>query len=97
VLTRPVCSAQGGFIISPMAGGLRAAGLVELGGTAAPPVAARFDQLEGATRDLLAPGAAAALGDRQRRCDWLGFRPTLPDALPVGTGASRWPHHPPHV
>ena len=31
VLTRPVCTPEGGFIVTPMSGGVRAAGLVELG------------------------------------------------------------------
>ena len=87
LLTRPVCTPEGGFIITPMAGGIRAAGLVEFGGTAAPPVASRFEQLEGYTKSLLGEEAAAALGTRAAECDWLGFRPSLPDALPV-IGAS---------
>ena len=91
LLTRPVCTPEGGFIVTPMSGGIRAAGLVELGGTAAPPVAARFEQLEGFTKDLLVAEAAAALGPRAAECDWLGFRPTLPDALPVIGRASGVP------
>ena len=82
-LTRPVCSVDGGFIATPMANGMRAAGLVEFGGTRAPPVRARFDQLEGATRELLVDDSARGLGTREAGRDWLGFRPTLPDALPV--------------
>ena len=87
ILTRPVCTPEGGFIVTPMSGGVRAAGLVELGGTAAGPVPARFDQLETVTRSLLRDEASETLGDRQKANDWLGFRPTLPDALPV-VGAS---------
>lgn len=88
VFRRAVCSAEAGFIASPMAGGLRAAGLVEFGGTAAPPVTARWNQLEEATHDLLRSEAQQALGKRDQSRDWLGFRPTLPDALPV-LGPSR--------
>ena len=35
-ISRAVCTADGGFILTPMVGGLRAAGLVELGGLRAP-------------------------------------------------------------
>ena len=105
-LTRPVCSTQGGFIVTPMSGGVRAAGLVELGGLRAGPVASRFDQLDAETRALFsgptrhlgtAPdgsgfsGPGASLGARDRDLDWLGFRPTLPDALPVIGPSSRVP------
>ena len=82
-LARPVCTPEGGFIATPMSRGLRSAGLVELGGLDAAPVAARFEQLERATRALLREDVAAALGGRDASRDWLGFRPTLPDALPV--------------
>lgn len=81
-LTRPVCSSEGGFIVSPMAGGVRAAGLVELGGIELGPVSKRFTQLDHATRALFDPDAFA-FGERDTQNDWLGFRPTLPDALPV--------------
>lgn len=107
VLTRPVCSSEGGFIVTPMAGGVRAAGLVELGGLRAGPVASRFEQLDAETRALFAPrdahrstnpksetGTGASpfpLGARDRERDWLGFRPTLPDALPVIGPSSRVP------
>jgi glycine/D-amino acid oxidase-like deaminating enzyme len=83
VFTRAVCDPSQGYIASPMSGGLRSAGLVELGGTAAPANPARCDQLENATLSLLRPAAAAALGSRVKAADWLGFRPTMPDALPV--------------
>ena len=101
-LTRPVCSAEGGFIVTPMSSGVRAAGLVELGGLRAGPVASRFDQLDAETRALfsgrrdLGTGSdesgerpVPALGARDRDSDWLGFRPTLPDALPVIGPSSR--------
>lgn len=80
-LSRPVCPAAMGFYLCPMQGRLRAAGTVELGGLAAPPSPHRLARLaEGARRifpDLPAP-------DR----DWMGFRPSLPDSLPV-IGPSR--------
>ena len=65
-------------------------GSSRLGGTAAGPVPARFEQLETVARSLLRDEASVTLGDRQKVNDWLGFRPTLPDALPV-VGASSAP------
>jgi D-amino-acid dehydrogenase len=80
-LSRPVCLAARGFYLSPMAGRLRAAGTVELGGLTAPPSPHRIARLVTGTRavfpDLGAP-------DRT----WMGFRPSLPDSLPV-LGPSR--------
>ena len=82
-LTRAVCDPSVGWIASPMAGGLRVAGKVELGGVRAPPTPARWDAIEGETRAMI-----PALGPRERSGDWLGFRPSMPDALPV-IGRSR--------
>lgn len=80
-LGRPACITGRGFYLCPMAGRLRAAGTVELGGLDAPPSAHRIARLtEGAQAvfpDLGAP-------DR----DWMGFRPSMPDSLPV-IGPSR--------
>jgi glycine/D-amino acid oxidase-like deaminating enzyme len=92
IFTRAVCDPSQGFISSPMSGGLRSAGLVELGGTAARATPARWDQLESATRSLLTPSAAAAMGSRVKKADWLGFRPTMPDALPVIGRSPRAPN-----
>jgi glycine/D-amino acid oxidase-like deaminating enzyme len=75
-LTRPVCPTSRGFYLCPMKGRLRVAGTVELGGLAAPPSPHRIERLvEGARAmfpDLGAP-------DRS----WMGFRPSMPDSLPV--------------
>lgn len=80
-LTRPACPTSRGFYLCPMSGRLRVAGTVELGGLTAPPSPHRIARLiEGARAifpDLPAP-------DR----DWMGFRPSLPDSLPV-IGPSR--------
>jgi D-amino-acid dehydrogenase len=81
LLRRPVCPTARGFYFCPMAGRLRVAGTVELGGLTLPPSPHRVRKLiEGARRffpDLKEP-------DR----DWMGFRPSLPDSLPV-IGLSR--------
>lgn len=75
--TRPVMSGEGKFFATPMEGGLRVAGTVELAGLEAPPNYARADVLAGATRRLF-PGASPNITSR-----WMGHRPSLPDSLPV--------------
>ena len=85
-LTRAVCDPAAGFIMSPMRGGLRAAGKVELGGLDAPPDPRRCAALERGARFVV-----PALGGRDAARDWLGFRPTMPDALPVIGRARRVP------
>lgn len=80
-LSRPVCPTSGGFYLVPMAGRLRVAGTVELGGLAAP--------LNPRRTALLERGAKAVfphLGKPDRQ--WLGFRPSTPDSIPV-IGASK--------
>jgi len=73
----PVCSGEGKYFATPMEGGLRVAGTVELGGLEAPPNYLRADALlEGAKR--LLPGLAHGTVDR-----WMGHRPSLPDSKPV--------------
>lgn len=70
-----------GFFLVPMAHGLRAAGTVELAGLNAPSNPERIHYIEGQAR--------LALPTLGRSSDtWLGFRPTLPDSLPV-IGRSR--------
>ena len=76
LLSRPVAPIEGGFFMTPMEGGLRAAGTVEFAGLDAPPRPARVEALTAAARRLLPD-----LGEPAE--SWLGFRPTLPDALPA--------------
>jgi D-amino-acid dehydrogenase len=80
-LTRPVCPVERGFYFCPMDGRLRVAGTVELGGLTAPPSPHRLAALERGARaifpDLPAPSRS-----------WMGFRPSIPDSLPV-IGPSR--------
>lgn len=76
LLNRPVCWSEGGFYMTPMAGGLRVAGTVELGGLSAPPRPARYAALEAKAKRMLAfEGRPASR--------WMGFRPSLPDSKPV--------------
>lgn len=80
-ITRPVSPIEFGFYMTPMAGRLRIAGTVELGGLDAPLNPKRIAHLlQGAKR--LFPD----LGEPTSQ--WLGFRPSLPDSLPV-IGRSR--------
>ncbi|WP_256871090.1 FAD-binding oxidoreductase [Shewanella sp. Scap07] len=80
-LSRPVASYNRKFIITPMEQGTRLAGTVEFGGLDAPLVEARADCLLPHAKALLpALFSQASVEDGIR---WLGFRPSLPDSLPV--------------
>ncbi|MFW8608344.1 NAD(P)/FAD-dependent oxidoreductase [Rhizobium beringeri] len=81
LLSRPVCFPEHGFYMVPMADGLRAAGTVELGGLAAPLNPKRTAMIRDGVKMLL-PAAG------QGSDEWLGFRPSMPDSLPV-IGSSR--------
>ena len=75
-LTRPACPTARGFYLCPMEGRLRVAGTVELGGLTAPPSAHRLAMLE--------EGARAIFPDLPEPSrTWMGFRPSIPDSLPV--------------
>jgi len=74
-----------GFVITPLETGLRVGGAVELGGIERPPNFARSKaMLEKAGRFL--PGLDPSGGR-----EWMGFRPSLPDSLPV-IGRARAPN-----
>lgn len=76
LLSRPSCPTARGFYFCPMAGRLRVAGTVELGGLSLPPSPHRIARLvEGARAFFPELGAP----DRE----WMGFRPSIPDSLPV--------------
>ena len=75
-LTRPACPTSRGFYLCPMDGRLRVAGTVELGGLEAPPSRHRLDRLLEGARAVFPD-----LGGPDR--EWMGFRPSMPDSLPV--------------
>ena len=76
LLSRPTCPTARGFYLCPMQGRLRAAGTVELGGLTAPPSPHRIAKL--------IEGARAIFSDLPEPSrSWMGFRPSLPDSLPV--------------
>ncbi|WP_333868682.1 NAD(P)/FAD-dependent oxidoreductase [Cypionkella sp.] len=75
-LSRPTCPTSRGFYLCPMQGRLRVAGTVELGGLTAPPSPHRLKKLAEGARAIF-PDLGAP--DRS----WMGFRPSMPDSLPV--------------
>jgi D-hydroxyproline dehydrogenase len=75
-LQRPACPTSRGFYLCPMQGRLRVAGTVELGGLTAPPSPHRIARLIDGARSIF-----PHLGEPART--WMGFRPSLPDSLPV--------------
>jgi D-amino-acid dehydrogenase len=75
-LTRPTCPTTRGFYLCPMQGRLRVAGTVELGGLALPPSPHRIAKLVEGARAIFPD-----LGEPDRT--WMGFRPSMPDSLPV--------------
>jgi D-hydroxyproline dehydrogenase len=81
LLSRPACPTERGFYFCPMAGRLRVAGTVELGGIDLPPSPHRIAQLIEGARAFFPD-----LGTPDR--DWMGLRPSIPDSVPV-IGPSR--------
>ena len=82
----PTADADGKFVATPMALGLRFAGTVELAGLTAAPDWRRARILLEQGRRML-PGLAADHAD-ERISMWMGHRPSLPDSLPA-LGPSR--------
>ena len=76
LLTRPVIFLDRGFGMTPMNQGMRAVGTVELGGLKNPLSKKRIQYIVNCAKELL-----PQLNDHED--EWLGFRPTLPDFLPV--------------
>ena len=76
LLKRPVIFLDRGFGMTPMNQGLRAVGTVELGGFDNPISKKRIDYIVKCAKELLPD-----LGKHED--EWLGFRPTLPDFLPI--------------
>lgn len=77
----PTTEAEGKFVVTMMEGGLRLAGTVELGGLELPPDWRRARVLLDHARQLLP--ALSSSYDESRLSQWMGFRPSLPDSLPV--------------
>ena len=73
----PIASFDRKAIMTPMTAGLRMTGTVEFGGLELPPDAHRFAMLERNLRALV-PSLP-----REAMTTWMGYRPSLPDHLPV--------------
>ena len=76
LLSRPVIFLNRGFGITPMEQGLRVVGTVEFGGLKNEITKSRIKNLVDNAKFLLD-------GLPEHEDEWLGFRPTLPDYLPV--------------
>ena len=76
LLTRSVGWAKTGFYMTPMEDGIRAAGTVEIAGLKKPMNNNMLTMIEATARSIL-----PQLG--KVKSQWMGFRPTLPDSLPV--------------
>ncbi len=76
LISRPVVFLNRGFGITPMEQGLRVVGTVEFGGLKNPLNKSRIKNLINNARYML-----DSLPEHED--EWLGFRPTLPDYLPV--------------
>ncbi|CAM2995263.1 D-amino-acid dehydrogenase [Pseudomonas gessardii] len=73
-----VTSLERKFIMTPMAAGLRLAGTVEFAGLDRPPNMQRAWQLHRLSHGLLRHELRA-----EDATPWMGFRPSLPDSLPI--------------
>ena len=76
LLTHPVGWAKTGFYMTPMEDGIRAAGTVEIAGLKKPMNNNMLSMIEETARNIL-----PKLG--KVKSQWMGFRPTLPDSLPI--------------
>jgi|TARA_B110000438_G_scaffold146035_1_gene140601 D-amino-acid dehydrogenase len=76
LISRPVVFSNRGFGMTPMEQGLRVVGTVEFGGLDNPASKSRIKNLVTNAKFLLD-------GLPEHDDEWLGFRPTLPDYLPV--------------
>ena len=76
LISRPIVYSNRGFGMTPMEQGLRVVGTVEFGGLENSPSKSRIKNLILNAKDMLD-------GLPEHKDEWLGFRPTLPDFLPV--------------
>ena len=74
---RPIMEGDAKFLVTPMSMGIRFAGTVELGGVIAPPNPKRIQIIEEKAKKMF-PEI-----DLTETSSWMGFRPSIPDSLPV--------------
>lgn len=84
-LQRPVLDAERGYVLAPMARGLRLTTGAELGAVDAAPTPVQLQRLEPIARSLV------PMGERLDAQPWMGARPCMPDMLPVIGPAPRHP------
>lgn len=77
VISRTVVLADHKMFLAPMEDGLRAGGMVEIGGLAAPP-----DERRAALLARIARESFRGLQEAPAR-SWMGHRPCMPDSVPV--------------
>jgi D-amino-acid dehydrogenase len=82
-LNRPVLDLEKGYLVTPMARGLRLTTGAEFARRDDPPSSAHLDRLEPFGREMF------PLGDRRDVQPWLGRRPCLPDMMPIIGAAPR--------
>lgn len=82
----PTMVASGKFVVTPMEGRIRMAGIVEFGGLTAPASKAPLDLLKRQARELF-PGLKY---DRME--EWQGHRPSTANSLPLIGGLDRHPN-----
>ncbi|MBX3597862.1 MAG: FAD-binding oxidoreductase [Rhizobiaceae bacterium] len=81
-LRRQLIFSGHGFVVTPLEGQVRVGGAVELGGLELAPNYARAKAMVQKVKSFL-PGFDASNGR-----EWMGYRPSLPDSLPVIGAAS---------
>jgi len=85
---RPIMDVERKFVATPMEQGLRMAGTVEFAGLKAPPDWRRARVLLDQGRSMF-PGLPREMSE-ERVSLWMGFRPSMPDSLPVIGPARRF-------
>lgn len=76
-LSRPVLDTDNGYVITPMAAGIRLTTGAEFARMQAPATPVQLDRAEPLARKMF------PLGERRDKEPWLGRRPCLPDMLPI--------------
>ena len=76
LISRPIGWSHSGFYLVQLQDGLRAAGTVEIAGLEKPANIKRTKMIEAQARKIL-PQL------KEVQSTWLGFRPTLPDSMPI--------------
>jgi len=82
-LSRPVLDFEKGYVVTPMARGLRLTTGAEFARVEDPPSSAHLDRVEPFGREMF------ALAERRDAAPWLGRRPCLPDMAPIIGAAPR--------